>query len=705
MDTQTFQDEIQVDETPRTLRLVFHIFLAVSFLAIVGLVIYGFLNFSVSGIELGSRLYIGSQDQEGELLTCESSPHIVIHYQGFPANTITAKIDGKDFPIKRQGIYGKMEGDASALEDGPHTIEVKAGRYHNSWEFSVDTDVPVMTIKGPAEKFATVKNSVTFYGTTKPFTNLTVKVSKEILHHNVDEDGTFKLVLPLQQGRNTIKWTVSDKAGNTVSGERVCVSDQSVPSIDPVVCSLDGSEQASPKSVETVFSSQNLVLKLTVKDPESGIKETSYTLDKNKAVDLPIPDVGENSEDDEEPESDTEDTATSLMDSGDDDNAVTSIEEDVNQLDYKPSKRQGKNSEAFVQLQSGGDEPKADSKDGESASANKDATKTSKADKGTSKDEGSASSESESDMETIAEENLAQSLANKEKKSSNKRKAKEPPPLKEISAKGLRVRGEPLIDGAKGRCTVYQIPLNKLYDGDHLLSVVSTNGIGMANKRSLKFKVNSSEKFGEAILYLGAHGADVEELQKRLANRGYLTGDYHRGHYDETTRDAVIALQRHIGADPDGVTGPMVYGALDRRVYVNLSQYSIKLVMEDDSVHTYQCAIGVDEYPTPDGWFYIADMVKNPSWLPPDSEWAKDAEQIDPGPDNPLGTRWIGLDNGSIGFHGTLFPDSVGTKASHGCMRMRLIDIEDFYDRVTVGTQVRIYKGDENDSVLRQYWP
>ena len=75
-----------------------------------------------------------------------------------------------------------------------------------------------------------------------------------------------------------------------------------------------------------------------------------------------------------------------------------------------------------------------------------------------------------------------------------------------------------------------------------------------------------------------------------------------------------------------------------------------------------------------------------------------------PGPDNPLGTRWIGLNVGSVGFHGTPYPDSVGTKASHGCMRMRLVDIEDLYDRVTVGTQVRIYSGSEDDHALHHYW-
>ncbi|MBQ7568095.1 murein L,D-transpeptidase, partial [bacterium] len=277
-------------------------------------------------------------------------------------------------------------------------------------------------------------------------------------------------------------------------------------------------------------------------------------------------------------------------------------------------------------------------------------------------------------------------------------------PLTKTEVKALPVNGAPLIAEAKGRSTQYTIPLNHLYDGDHTLSIVSVNGVGTPHKRVMKFKVNSTDKFGEAMLYLGAIGDDVEELQRRLAARGYLEDKYTPGLYDEATKNAVIALQKHIGVDQDGVCGPMVYGAIDKRIYVNLSQFEAKLVTEDEQVHTYSICTGVKEHPTPTGWFYIADMAKDPTWLPPNSEWAKDAKVIEPGPDNPLGTRWIGLDNGAIGFHGTPYPDSVGTRASHGCMRMRLADIEDLYDRVTVGTQVRIFAGDEDDATLRHYW-
>jgi lipoprotein-anchoring transpeptidase ErfK/SrfK len=63
---------------------------------------------------------------------------------------------------------------------------------------------------------------------------------------------------------------------------------------------------------------------------------------------------------------------------------------------------------------------------------------------------------------------------------------------------------------------------------------------------------------------------------------------------------------------------------------------------------------------------------------------------IAPGPTNPLGTRALNLTAPSIRFHGTTNIGSIGTAASHGCMRMRRPDIEDLYERVEVGTKVFI---------------
>jgi lipoprotein-anchoring transpeptidase ErfK/SrfK len=105
-------------------------------------------------------------------------------------------------------------------------------------------------------------------------------------------------------------------------------------------------------------------------------------------------------------------------------------------------------------------------------------------------------------------------------------------------------------------------------------------------------------------------------------------------------------------------------------------------------VRTFPIATGKAEYPTPLGQFSIVDMQRNPWWRPPPSDWAKDAKPIPPGPDNPLGTRWMGFDRYMVGIHGTSDSDSIGTPASHGCIRMYTRDAEWLFDRIRWGTPV-----------------
>ena len=106
---------------------------------------------------------------------------------------------------------------------------------------------------------------------------------------------------------------------------------------------------------------------------------------------------------------------------------------------------------------------------------------------------------------------------------------------------------------------------------------------------------------------------------------------------------------------------------------------------------TYPVAIGTPGHPTPLGLWKIVNKVKNPSWNNPHAAWSGSMpEYIPPGPSNPLGTRALYLNASGIRFHGTNNINSVGTAASHGCMRMYMHDVEDFYPRVPIGTRVYI---------------
>jgi lipoprotein-anchoring transpeptidase ErfK/SrfK len=105
---------------------------------------------------------------------------------------------------------------------------------------------------------------------------------------------------------------------------------------------------------------------------------------------------------------------------------------------------------------------------------------------------------------------------------------------------------------------------------------------------------------------------------------------------------------------------------------------------------SFGVAVGMPQYPTPLGSFWIASMQRNPWWYPPATSWAAGASPIPPGPGNPLGTRWMGLSWGGIGIHGTPDAASIGYSASHGCIRMRIPDAEWLFERVHVGTPVFI---------------
>lgn len=115
----------------------------------------------------------------------------------------------------------------------------------------------------------------------------------------------------------------------------------------------------------------------------------------------------------------------------------------------------------------------------------------------------------------------------------------------------------------------------------------------------------------------------------------------------------------------------------ERRVYV----------FRNDLVETsYPIAVGKSGWETPTGSYAVMQKLKDPSWEHP---WT--GEVVGPGPDNPLGTRWIGFwtdGTNVIGFHGTPNIESVGTAASHGCIRMYDEDVQALFDKVQVGTPV-----------------
>ncbi len=107
-------------------------------------------------------------------------------------------------------------------------------------------------------------------------------------------------------------------------------------------------------------------------------------------------------------------------------------------------------------------------------------------------------------------------------------------------------------------------------------------------------------------------------------------------------------------------------------------------------VRSFPVAVGQPAWPTPLGSFHIRTKTRNPWWYPPNQPWAEGAKPVPPGPGNPLGTRWMGLNIGGVGIHGTYNSGSIGSAASHGCIRMHIGSAEWLFERVRIGTPVYI---------------
>lgn len=279
---------------------------------------------------------------------------------------------------------------------------------------------------------------------------------------------------------------------------------------------------------------------------------------------------------------------------------------------------------------------------------------------------------------------------------------------RESGLAGIEVR----VDSGKARRVPLPAPgkpaeirLDGLPDGLRKVEVTALNRAGGRSRSQLEFLVDTTEEFGRATLTLGARGRDVEQLQRRLADQGFLHTADVAGHFGEPTRQAVRALQEELGLRVDGIAGSYTIAALSSRIYVNLAEFSLVLVDWKGEERTYPIAHGTPDHPTPTGSFVVADLAQDPTWIPPDSPWAREAQVTPPGPGNPLGTRWIGLDHGLVGIHGTPAEWTIGSRASHGCLRMTVPDVEDLFERVNLGTPVRILSGTEADPVLGRFWP
>jgi lipoprotein-anchoring transpeptidase ErfK/SrfK len=131
--------------------------------------------------------------------------------------------------------------------------------------------------------------------------------------------------------------------------------------------------------------------------------------------------------------------------------------------------------------------------------------------------------------------------------------------------------------------------------------------------------------------------------------------------------------------------------AYPRYIYIDRGGFTLRFYSHLKLVRSYPIAVGQQGLETPAGLYHVTDKQVNPSWHVPNSAWAGSlaGQVIPPGPSNPLQARWIGIYNGA-GIHGTSDIGSLGSAASHGCVRMSVSDVIDLYDRVQYGDSIYV---------------
>lgn len=120
-----------------------------------------------------------------------------------------------------------------------------------------------------------------------------------------------------------------------------------------------------------------------------------------------------------------------------------------------------------------------------------------------------------------------------------------------------------------------------------------------------------------------------------------------------------------------------------RLIVVSLQDRKLALLEDGKVTEIFAVAVGKPATPSPVGTFTIQRRVTNPAYY-------HDGKVIAPGPANPVGTRWMGLNIRGYGIHGTNAPGSIGKAASHGCIRMRRVDLERLFAEVRAGDTVEL---------------
>jgi L,D-transpeptidase ErfK/SrfK len=154
----------------------------------------------------------------------------------------------------------------------------------------------------------------------------------------------------------------------------------------------------------------------------------------------------------------------------------------------------------------------------------------------------------------------------------------------------------------------------------------------------------------------------------------------------------ILVLTNSLAAQTEKIDQPSL---TPRTVLVSIPDRKLAVLENGIVVADFAVSVGADETPSPTGQFKIVNRVAHPTYY-------HAGTVIPPGKGNPVGTRWVGLNQKGYGIHGTNAPHSIGQAASHGCIRLRNRDMEKLFGMLRVGDVVEI-RSERNEQITKVF--
>jgi len=171
---------------------------------------------------------------------------------------------------------------------------------------------------------------------------------------------------------------------------------------------------------------------------------------------------------------------------------------------------------------------------------------------------------------------------------------------------------------------------------------------------------------------------------------GFVRGDY----LSDEEPEPVYEDDDSDDSDDDEEDDGSDYGTVSHLIIINSRNNTLRYYRNGSLVASYSCATGTSGTPTPQGKFQIFEKLVNRPYYKANIDGDS--------PNNPLGRRWMQFKSGGYAIHGTNNDNSIGTNASHGCVRMHNEDVIELYSMVPIGTTVIVKNTSSSDQSIAE---